>query len=167
MKRKGIVVAGLLLFLATAGYSQVKNNAYRLMLNGLLRHSVPETDIATAARDSISIRFLDARELREYQVSHLANALHVGYEQFDIRQLAGLDKRSRIVVYCSVGYRSEKVCEKLRAAGFSDVSNLYGGIFEWVNQGLPVYDNRGRTEAVHAYDRVWGVWLDRGEKVYP
>ena len=167
MKRKGIVVAGLLLFLATAGYSQVKNNAFRLMLNGLLRHSVPETGIATAARDSTSIRFLDARELREYQVSHLANALHVGYELFDIRQLAGLDKRSRIVVYCSVGYRSEKVCEQLLSAGFSNVSNLYGGIFEWVNQGLPVYNDRGRTEAVHAYDRIWGVWLDRGEKVYP
>lgn len=165
MKKRGILVAGLLLF-ALAGYGQVKSGAFRLMLKNLLRHSVPEMDVRTAARDSASIIFLDAREPREFQVSHLKGARHVGYDHFSPDQLPPIDKNARIVVYCSVGYRSEKVSEKLLAAGYTRVSNLYGGIFEWVNQGFPVYNDRGPTDQVHAYDHTWGVWLERGEKVY-
>ncbi|MEL6718853.1 MAG: rhodanese-like domain-containing protein, partial [Bacteroidota bacterium] len=68
--------------------------------------------------------------------------------------------------YCSVGYRSEKISEQLLEAGFKDVSNLYGGIFEWKNQDHEVVDEKGATEKVHAYDRVWGFWLKEGKKVY-
>ena len=42
-------------------------------------------------------------------------------------------RESTIVVYCSVGYRSEKIAEELDKLGFTNVSNLYGGIFEWIN----------------------------------
>lgn len=166
MKRKGISVAGLLLFLTIAGYSQVKSQAFLLLLKNLLQHSVPETGIAEAARDSSAILFLDAREPREFAVSRLKGAIPVGYDNFDIGNLPALEKDRRIVVYCSVGYRSEKIAEKLIAAGFSRVSNLYGGIFEWVNQGYPVYNGHGPTQRVHAYDQRWGVWLSRGEKVF-
>lgn len=165
MKRKGIIVAGLLL-LAMAGYSQVKSGAFRLLLKGLLRHSVPEIDVASAARDSSSILFLDAREPREYAVSHLNGALSVGYDHFEIQDLPRIDTSQRIVVYCSIGYRSEKVAEKLRAAGYTQIANLYGGIFEWVNQGYPVYNAQGPTQEVHAFDHSWGIWLDKGKKVY-
>jgi 3-mercaptopyruvate sulfurtransferase SseA len=66
-----------------------------------------------------------------------------------------------------VGYRSEKISEKLKQAGFKDVSNLYGGIFEWVNQGNPVVDENGKiTDNIHAYSKTWGVWLNKGVKVY-
>ena len=165
MEKKGIIVAGLLL-LALAGYSQVKSGAFRLMLKSLLRHSVPEIGVRAAARDSASTVFLDAREPREYGVSHLKGAYPVGYDSFSVEQLPPLDKNSRIVVYCSVGYRSEKVSEQLLAAGFTNVANLYGGIFEWVNQGLPVYNQNGPTTEVHAFDKKWGMWLRRGKKVY-
>ncbi|TNE57322.1 MAG: rhodanese-like domain-containing protein [Bacteroidetes bacterium] len=166
MKRKGILVAGLLLFLAIAGYSQVKSGAYRLMLKTLLQHSVPETDVPSTVKDYPSLVLLDAREPREYAVSHLKGAVQVGYDHFELDKLPKLDKNSRIVVYCSVGYRSEKIAEKLIQAGYKNVSNLYGGIFEWVNQGHSVYNAKGRTQKVHAYDRTWGVWLNKGEKVY-
>jgi rhodanese-related sulfurtransferase len=165
MKKRGILVAGLLL-LALAGYSQVKSGAFRLMLKNLLRHSVPEIDVRTAARDTSSIFFFDAREPREFNVSHLKGAYPVGYDSFSVKQLPPLDKNSRIVVYCSVGYRSEKVSEQLLAAGFTRVANLYGGIFEWVNQGFPVYNENGPTKQVHAFDKKWGVWLTQGEKVF-
>ncbi|MBK6931900.1 MAG: rhodanese-like domain-containing protein [Saprospirales bacterium] len=166
MKRKGISVAGLLLFLTIAGYSQVKNGAFRLLLNTLLQHTAPETTVAEVVRDSSKIVFLDAREPREFTISHLHGAIPVGYQTFTLKDLPALDKSRRIVVYCSVGYRSEKIAEKLIVAGFTNVSNLYGGIFEWVNQGLPVYNEHGPTQQVHAYDRTWGVWLERGEKIY-
>ncbi len=166
MKRKGILVAGLLLFLAIAGYSQVKSSAFRLMLKNLLQHSVPETGVQAAARDSSTLVFIDARERREYAVSHLPRAVYAGYDAFDTTLLHRIDPQTPVVVYCSVGYRSEKIAEKFIAAGFKQVSNLYGGIFEWVNQGFPVYNEKGKTNQVHAYDHTWGVWLSRGKKVY-
>lgn len=76
-------------------------------------------------------------------------------------------KGSEIIVYCSIGKRSEKITQKLTKAGYSNVSNLYGGIFEWVNQGNNVVDlNNKNTNKVHAYSRFWGHWLDKGEKVF-
>ena len=72
-----------------------------------------------------------------------------------------------VIVYCSIGKRSEDVTLKLKKAGYTNVKNLYGGIFEWVNQGHPVYNNNNIvTDSVHAYGNFWGKWLDKGVKVY-
>jgi len=158
---------GALLMLAVAASGQVQSSAYRLMLKKLLHHTVPEVQVQQVVADTAGILFVDAREDREFAVSHLAGALHVGYDSFDLKKIPpSIAKGRRIVVYCSVGYRSEKVAEKLRTAGFNNISNLYGGIFEWVNQGHPVRNAQGETQQVHAFDRSWGLWLHRGKKVY-
>lgn len=146
--------------------AQVESGAYNLMLKTLLDHSVPEITVANAAKLGPQTVFLDAREPNEYAISHLKGAVPVGYDHFQMTSVSHLPKDTPIVVYCSVGYRSEKIAEKLKVAGYTKVSNLYGGIFEWVNQKNIVYDTDGETQRVHAYDRTWGVWLRRGKKVY-
>jgi len=151
-------------FLLTS--AQVQSSSYNLMLNALLSHSVPEVSVAQV-KEMKGIVLLDARECNEFTVSHIKDAMHVGYDEFDIQQVASYDKNQKMVVYCSVGYRSEKISERLRQAGFTDVSNLYGGIFEWVNQGNPVVDEYGKvTDNIHAYSKTWSIWLSRGMKVY-
>lgn len=45
-----------------------------------------------------------------------------------------------VVLYCFIGYCSEKVVEQFWEWGFIKVYNLYGSIFEWVNQGYFVVD---------------------------
>jgi len=146
--------------------AQVQSGAYNLTLKTLLSHSVPEVTVPQV-KDMKDVLMLDARELNEYKVSHIKNARFVGYDQFEVDKIRSVNKNQKIVVYCSVGYRSEKISEKLKQAGFADVSNLYGGIFEWVNQGNPVVDEKGKvTENIHAYSKTWGVWLDKGVKVY-
>lgn len=145
---------------------QVKSKAYSFTLSKLLSHTVPEISVTEAASQE-DVLFLDAREVREFEVSRIQNALFVGYDNFDTATVSEIHKEQSIIVYCSVGYRSEKIAEKLLDLGFSDVSNLYGGIFEWKNQGFSVVDNKNElTENVHAYDRIWGVWLKRGKKIY-
>jgi rhodanese-related sulfurtransferase len=162
-----LVVVSLLSVWAGVCHAQVQSGAYRTMLKTLLSHTVPEMSIQEAkALDPQAVYFLDARETKEFQVSHLLNARPVGYDHFSLQSVEDIPRGARIVVYCSVGYRSEKVTEKLLSAGYQDVSNLYGGIFEWVNQGNPLYNENGPTNKVHAYSRTWGVWLNKGEKVY-
>ena len=136
------------------------------MLGTLLGHTVPEKSVSEA-KDIRNPVWLDARELNEFKVSQIEDAMWVGYDDFSLDRVASLDKSDEIIVYCSVGYRSEKVAEKLIEAGYKNVSNLYGGIFEWKNQGNQVMDSTSTpTEKVHAYNRIWGIWLKQGEKVY-
>lgn len=115
-----------------------------------------------------SIKLLDAREASEYSISHLENAMFGGYEDFSLKSIQDqLNTQDTIVVYCSIGVRSEQIGEKLLKAGYKHVFNLYGGIFEWVNSGQTVYDQHNKpTNRIHAYDRFWGRYLEKGQKVY-
>jgi len=112
---------------------------------------------------------LDSREMEEFEVSHIRSARYVGYKNFSSQSITSSipDKNSPIVVYCSLGIRSETIGEKLKKLGYTNIQNLYGGIFEWKNKGYPVIDTDGKeTENVHAYTKVWGKWLNKGDKVY-
>ena len=66
---------------------------------------------------------------------------------------------TRIVVYCSVGYRSAKVAQQLQRAGYENVFNLSGGIFQWVNRGKPIFKDNRQVEIVHPYNFIWGKLL--------
>ena len=152
---------------SSAVSGQVKSKAYSFTLDRLLSHSVPEVSVASLSQDTSKIVLLDARETREFEVSHIDHAIHVGYDNFNTKSVKEISKDDQIVVYCSVGYRSEKIAEKLIELGYSNVSNLYGGIFEWKNQGHDVVTAENNiTEEVHAFDRLWGVWLKKGKKVF-
>lgn len=164
--------AFILLMALTVSTSQfsfakkIKKAAYAATLRTLLSHDVTEMSVEDAEKQMGNALYLDSRSKEEYLVSHLAGAVWVGYDDFDTAQLSHLDKNRQIIVYCSVGYRSEKVTEKMVNAGFTKVANLYGGIFEWVNQDHEVVNAMGKTKRVHAYNKVWGIWLDKGEKVF-
>lgn len=144
----------------------VKSNSYNLLLKKLLKHDVPEISIDSLHKIKDAVLLLDAREIAEFNVSHLSNAKYIGYKTFNIDSLHNTNKNQPIVVYCSVGYRSEKITEKLIDAGFTNVKNLYGGIFEWKNKKLDVYDANGFTNNVHPYNSAWGIWLKNANKVY-
>lgn len=110
---------------------------------------------------------LDAREKEEYEVSHIKNATFVGFDEFDISKLDKFGKDGRIVVYCSVGVRSEKIGDRLQKAGYKNILNLYGGIFAWKDTGYEVIDSEGKkTERVHVYSKQWAKWVNNAVKVY-
>lgn len=133
------------------------------------KNLVPYITIEELVMPKTEAILLDARERDEYQVSHLKNAIYVGYNEFDISWIHDItdDKNQLIVVYCSLGIRSEIVANKVKEAGYNNVENLYGGIFEWKNKGFPVYDSDNKeTDSVHAFSKIWGKWLKKGVKVY-
>ncbi len=133
------------------------------MLKDLLSHTVQEVTPTDIAKNK-EIVFLDAREKKEYKVSHIKGATWVGYNTFKLKRVKEVPKNKKIVVYCTVGYRSEKIAEKLMKAGYKNVSNLYGGIFEWVHKNQTLVNKKGTTQEVHTYDKEWGQWLKKGIK---
>ncbi len=132
------------------------------------RESVPYISV-TEMQNFQNQVILDAREWEEYQVSHIKDAVWVGYNEFNLAEVVKNipDKNLNIVVYCSIGVRSENIGEELLESGYINTKNLYGGIFEWTNQGYPVYNMEGeKTKKVHAYGKLWGKYLTKAEKVY-
>lgn len=113
-----------------------------------------------------NIIVLDSREKAEFEMSSIKGARYIGYKKFNLERVAkGLDKDKKIIVYCSVGYRSGKIADQLRSKGFN-AHNLKGGIFGWVNKGLPVFNSDGQTKKVHGYNKKWSKWLKKGEVIY-
>ncbi|RIV27655.1 rhodanese-like domain-containing protein [Fibrisoma montanum] len=165
MKRYWIMIGALLMAVPIV-FAQTENGAFKAMLETMYKKTVPLVSVTELKRMQ-NVVLLDTRARTEYDISHLPNARWVGYDDFDLKRVADIPKEANVVLYCSVGYRSERVGEKLQAAGYRHVHNLYGSLFEWVNQGNPVVDNAGKlTQRVHAYSRLWGVWLRKGKKVY-
>lgn len=149
--------------LASCGQSKSDLNT---KVNELISRSVPITTVSELANWQ-HVRLLDAREKEEFEVSHLPSAMYVGDKEFDLKSVADIPKSDTLVVYCSVGYRSEKVGEKLKAAGYEHVYNLFGGIFAWKNAGNTVVDSaQNPTEKVHTYNKSWSLFILKGEKVY-
>ena len=140
---------------------------YEEMLEKRLPKEAPVVYVDEVNTNTPNLVFLDTREKEEYTVSHIEKAIHVGYTHLDLSAVEKLPKNTPIVVYCSIGYRSGKVTEKLVDAGFTNVKNLFGGIFEWSNQERLLVDQDGNvTQKVHAYNKRWGKWITHGDKVY-
>lgn len=140
------------------------------MLDGLYRKTVPAIESKTLKQLIATHRdliILDTRSEKEFVVSHLDGAKLIDYESFGEDKVNQIPKDAKVVVYCSVGYRSERIGEKLLALGYRDVSNLYGGIFMWKNESNKVVDPKGiQTDYVHTFNRSWSKWLKNGIKVY-
>jgi len=85
---------------------------------------------------------LDVREPHEYAI------VNIGAPLIPVGQLADrvseipVPKDAEIIVHCKSGGRSQKASQTLKAAGFTNVSNLAGGITAWadrIDKSLPKY----------------------------
>ncbi len=165
MLLRKIQIITLFIFLALSVPCRGQSFAYKMLLK-----SVYDKDFPVIYPEDIkhlpNAVFLDTREKNEFTVSHLKGAKWVGFDSFTLDSVKEFPKNQPIVVYCSIGARSQEIGEKLISAGYSEIYNLYGGIFHWVNEENPVYTDQVKTEKVHVFNKTWSIWLKRGEKVY-
>jgi len=88
-------------------------------------------------RDEATV--IDVSAVTEYQAGHIINARHVLPSKVDpnSKDLAGL-KDKAVAIYCKTGQTSPQVAKKLKAAGFSRVYVLSGGLSAWIGENLPI-----------------------------
>lgn len=174
MKR---ILTSLLFVLTLASCARAQNVPERLQtgyaeLDRKLEKLISADELAIGAKDAAALEnvlFLDAREAVEYEVSHLPGAVNIGYDNLNLKKVKDIDKSRPVVVYCTVGYRSERAAKKLRKKGFTNVYNLYGSIYAWKLAKLPLEDATGKpTNRLHTYDEKWGSFVPDsiGEKVW-
>ncbi|XP_006818063.1 uncharacterized protein LOC100375476 isoform X2 [Saccoglossus kowalevskii] len=135
-----------------------------------------EGSASTKVGDIIEKRPLvvvDSRPDSEYQVSHIPGAIRIDYttDHMDdvVQQIKkSVDEESKdltktVVLYCSLGYRSCVLAEKVMKAcqdSDLDVYNMEGGLFKWANEGAPMENGSGRlTKYAHPYNYVFGKLL--------
>ena len=99
------------------------------------------TPAALAARRARGDEFVlvDVREPSEVAVSHIAGAQFIPLGTL-ASAVGTLDPSREVVVMCRSGKRSAEGARVLRAAGFTRVSSLAGGMLRWIDDvepGLP------------------------------
>ena len=162
-----LFIIGLLIFRFLPSFTQestkqtAQKKAFENMVDAYLSYSIPVVNVNFVKDNLQKLVILDTRELHEYEVSHIPNARYIGFDKFDLKNIpSDITKDKQIVVYCSIGYRSEKIGEKLKAAGFTKVYNLYGSIFDWANNGLPMVDKNNKpTQQIHGFNKKWSTWI--------
>ncbi len=81
---------------------------------------------------------VDVRTPAEYASGHIAGAVNLDWSAADYeKQMATLDPKMPVLVYCAMGGRSEQAKEYLEGKGLV-VIQLVDGIGGWKKAGLPV-----------------------------
>jgi sulfur-carrier protein adenylyltransferase/sulfurtransferase len=110
------------------------------IVDGIPQISVEELKKKLDAKENVFV--LDVREPHEYQIVNLgAPLIPVGSIESRVGELADR-KNDEIVIHCKSGGRSQKAALALKAAGFTNVSNLTGGITAWaekIDPTMPKY----------------------------
>ena len=102
----------------------------KTMKNGIPQLSVKELKRRRDAGENVYL--LDVREPYEYQIAQIGGTL---IPQNDVpNRLAEIPRDREIIVHCRSGARSQKIAELLRQSGYSQVSNLAGGILAWSDE---------------------------------
>ena len=92
------------------------------------------------------MQFIDVREEDEVQMAKISDRFKIRplstFEKWGPSIASDFDKDKETVVLCKGGVRSMKMCSFLINSGFTDVTNIEGGILAWstkVDRSVPQY----------------------------
>ena len=154
----------ILLLSSSASWAEVAASAdeWRQLKSKITRKfpSVAHIKPSQLSNDDMSkYIFIDVREPSEYALSHIQGAINL-LDRDEIAALARAYDSKTVLLYCSVGYRSSLMAQKLVESGVLNVKNMEGSIFEWVNDGNRVVSRGETTPFVHPFNPSWGRYLD-------
>lgn len=143
----------------TAGLASIKQTV-RMRFPSVKQMSPQELKKWLASSTNSKPQLLDVREEVEYSISRLPGAKRIDPRAKADAILNQIETNRPVVVYCSVGYRSSRLATQLINAGFTNVVNLEGSIFEWANNGYALErDNGEPTDKVHPYSPAFARML--------
>lgn len=152
-----------------------ENEALRNTHEKIVRNFEGVSHISAASLSDMAPKeyvLFDVRESEEYDVSHINGAIWVDpdIDAEEFLELYGDRLKGKFVIlYCSVGVRSSRIAEQIKAYQSSPTStsiyNLEAGVFGWHNEKRPLVqlseDGPISTEFIHPYNRWWGRMLNR------
>ena len=98
---------------------------------------IAPSDAVAALQKSPALAVLDVRTAEEYQAYHVEGAILMPIQELGERT-GELDPDTAYLVTCEHGMRSLAACEYLSSIGFVKLTNVSGGMAQWVGEGLPL-----------------------------
>jgi phage shock protein E len=99
----------------------------------------PEEAAATIADAPENLVVLDVRTPEEFDEGHIADAVMLDFYRDDFAdELAKLDPDVPYVLYCRSGNRSGQTLAIMDSLGFTEVTEVDGGVINWQTAGLPL-----------------------------
>jgi rhodanese-related sulfurtransferase len=84
------------------------------------------------------VELIDVRTPVEFREVHVSFARNVPLDQLDGAAISAGRNGQPLYVICRSGNRATQACQRLAAAGFTNVINVEGGTQAWDAAGLPV-----------------------------
>ncbi len=157
-KRVFLIATGLTLLFIASGVYVFRNGVYSFWDSDVKRIDTQEAQQMLQKKSYVLI---DARAQNEFAVSHLKGSML--YEESLVDKL---NKNEPILIYCTIGVRSNRIAKQLSDMGF-EVYDMQEGILGWANNELPLIDPEGQaTEKVHTYNKSFAPLLKKGTAVY-
>ena len=99
----------------------------------------PEDAAATIADAPENLVVLDVRTPEEFDEGHIDGAVMLDFYRDDFAdELAKLDPDVPYVLYCRSGSRSGQTLAIMDSLGFTEVTEVDGGVINWQTAGLPL-----------------------------
>ena len=82
---------------------------------------------------------LDVRTPEEFAAGHIDGAVMIDFQSPTFAaDVAELDEEAPVFVYCRSGNRSAQAVAAMVGLGFTDITELDGGVIAWEAAGLPL-----------------------------
>lgn len=108
--------------------------------------SILATDLTKLITSGKAIDLVDVRTPVEFRALHVKVARNVPLDRLDpnsFRSVGGVSPSNPVYIVCRSGGRSRQACDKLLAAGVTNIVNVEGGTMACVSAGAPVV--RGKS----------------------
>jgi rhodanese-related sulfurtransferase len=111
----------------------------KLLPRELERKQIADTVSVTEAAELFSAGsfLLDVRESSEWEAGHIDGAVLIPLAELSTR-MTEVPKDKTVLIICRSGNRSAQARDQLRAAGYTQVTSVDGGMNAWIAAGLPV-----------------------------
>lgn len=104
--------------------------------DGSIAQTSPKEAAGLMANDFAQI--IDVRTKAEWDNEHIDGAVHIPLDELKNHLGELKEYKGDLIVHCAVGGRSSKAVEILQQQGFTNASNMNGGLIAWKKAKLPV-----------------------------
>jgi len=102
------------------GIVAVTSNEQTASQSNAVNYSAIQADVKTGAQ------LYDVRTSQEYDAGHFAGAENWSLQDMQAGKFPGVDKSTKLYVYCQSGNRSSQATRLLKEAGYTSVIDLGG-----------------------------------------
>jgi rhodanese-related sulfurtransferase len=99
---------------------------------------IDSTTLKSKLENNEKIILIDVREQDEWNEAHIKQALFMPLSEFQNALEKLPNKDAEIILQCRSGARSQRAAEFLQSQGYTNLSNLSGGIIGWYQQGFEI-----------------------------